>query len=135
MQSKSNPAHAMSAEVVSQLTDDLSTLKVSPQESKTKVKAVQPDISYHPNLESWKARTARRLAENPDLPKTPLPAGFPKKLDSPLVWDATVYTDPSQWEYELSPEHLKEIDDALKFFQGAHSTSEESSITNMVLRE
>ena len=116
MQSQS--AQAMSAAVISQLTNDLSTLKVSPQESKTKVKAVQPDISYHPDVDGWKARTARRLAENPDLPKTPLPAGFPKKLDSPLVWDATVYTDPSQWEYELTLAHLKEIDNAVKFFHG-----------------
>ena len=46
-----------------------------------------PDIEYHPNREKWHVRTARRLLEDPSLPTTPLPTGFPKKLDSPLVWE------------------------------------------------
>ncbi|KDR86131.1 hypothetical protein GALMADRAFT_52396 [Galerina marginata CBS 339.88] len=78
----------------------------------------QPDIAYHPDEAKWKARTARRLAEDPSLPQTPLPEGFPKKLDSPLVWEGKDWTDPTQWEYELSPEQLKEIDDAVKHFHG-----------------
>ncbi|RXW23662.1 hypothetical protein EST38_g2214 [Candolleomyces aberdarensis] len=48
---------------------------------------VQPDISYHPDEARWQARTAQRLTENSNLPKTPLPAGFPAKVDSPLVWE------------------------------------------------
>ncbi|KAF8185713.1 hypothetical protein BJ912DRAFT_927383 [Pholiota molesta] len=39
-----------------------------------------------PDEVKWRARTARRLAENPDLAKTPLLEGFPQELDSPLVW-------------------------------------------------
>lgn len=78
----------------------------------------QPDIEYHPDEVKWKARTARRLAEDPSLPQTPLPAGYPKKLDSPLVWDAKDWTDPSQWEYKLNEEQLKEIHNAVQHFHG-----------------
>ncbi|CAA7269759.1 unnamed protein product [Cyclocybe aegerita] len=78
----------------------------------------QPDILYLPNEAKWKARTARRLAEDPSLPKTALPEGFPKKLESPLVWEGKDWTDAAQWEYKLSAEQLKEIDDALKHFKG-----------------
>lgn len=82
--------------------------------------AKQPDIEYHPNEEKWKARTARRLAEDPALVKTPLPAGFPQKLDSPLVWEGKDWKDPETWEYTLSDEQLQEIDDAVKHFNGMY---------------
>lgn len=78
----------------------------------------QPDIAYHPDEAKWKARTARRLAEDPSLPQTPLPAGFPEVLDSPLVWEGKDWTDESQWTYQLSPAQLEEIHDALIHFKG-----------------
>uniref|UniRef100_A0A8H7Y691 TauD/TfdA-like domain-containing protein n=1 Tax=Psilocybe cubensis TaxID=181762 RepID=A0A8H7Y691_PSICU len=77
----------------------------------------QPDIEYHPDEAKWKARTARRLAEDPTLPQQSLPEGFPKHLDSPLVWEGKDWTEASQWEYTLTAEHLKEIDDAVKHFR------------------
>ncbi|TFK22444.1 Clavaminate synthase-like protein [Coprinopsis marcescibilis] len=76
----------------------------------------QADIDYHPNEEKWRARTARRLAEDPSLPKRPLPKGFPKSFESSLVWGAKDWTDESQWVYKLTEAELKEIDDALKHF-------------------
>ncbi|TFK32123.1 hypothetical protein BDQ12DRAFT_775069 [Crucibulum laeve] len=76
----------------------------------------QPDIEYHPNEEKWNARTARRLAEDPSLPQTPLPKSFPQKLDSPLVWEGSDWKDESEWVYNLSKDELKEIDDAVKHF-------------------
>ncbi|TFK22445.1 Clavaminate synthase-like protein [Coprinopsis marcescibilis] len=78
----------------------------------------QPDIEYHPNEEKWRARTARRLAENPALPKTPLPKGYPHVLDSPLVWEGKDWKDESQWSFDLTAVHLKEIDGALEHFKG-----------------
>jgi len=78
----------------------------------------QPDISYHPDEANYKARTARRLAQDPTLPQRSLPEGFPKKLESPLVWEGKDWTDPAQWEFTLSEAHLKEIDDAVKHFKG-----------------
>ncbi|RDB26162.1 hypothetical protein Hypma_006209 [Hypsizygus marmoreus] len=80
--------------------------------------ATQPDITYHPDREKWHARTARRLAEDPSLPSTPLPEGFPKKLDSPLVWEGKDWQDEKQWVHELSADELKEIDDAVHHFHG-----------------
>ncbi|KAF8954538.1 hypothetical protein BDZ97DRAFT_461915 [Flammula alnicola] len=82
----------------------------------------QPDIAYHPDEVKWKARTARRLAEDPTLLQTPLPEGFPQKLDSPLVWEGKDWKNPSEWEYTLSADHLKEIDDAVHHFNGMPST-------------
>ncbi|KAG6807234.1 hypothetical protein H0H92_008282 [Tricholoma furcatifolium] len=74
-----------------------------------------PDIKYHPDYEKWQARTTRRLREDPTLPNTRLPDGFPKTLDSPLVWEGKEQ-DESQWVYELSDVELKEIDDAVRYF-------------------
>ncbi|KAF7305190.1 Clavaminate synthase-like protein [Mycena kentingensis (nom. inval.)] len=76
----------------------------------------QPDISYHPDLEKFKARTARRLAEDPTLPQQALPPGFPAKTEGPIVWDGKDWTDESQWVYNLSQTQLDEIDQAVAHF-------------------
>ncbi|KAG2022353.1 taurine catabolism dioxygenase TauD [Coprinopsis cinerea AmutBmut pab1-1] len=83
----------------------------------------QPDIAYHPDRAKWEARTARRLAEDPSLPSTPLPQGFPSKLRSPLAWEGKDWTDESQWVYQLSEAELKELDDAVQSFKatGLHT--------------
>lgn len=78
----------------------------------------QPDIAYHPDRAKWQARTNRRLRENPSLPTSPLPDGFPKKLNSPLVWEGKDWHDEKQWVYDLSEAELKEIDDAMQHFYG-----------------
>ncbi|KAL0576214.1 hypothetical protein V5O48_005781 [Marasmius crinis-equi] len=78
----------------------------------------QPDISYHPDEKKFRERTARRLAENPSLPETPLPPGYPKKVESPIVWEGKDWTSEDQWVYRLSPEELKEIDEGLAHFKG-----------------
>ncbi|KAF5313517.1 hypothetical protein D9611_008500 [Ephemerocybe angulata] len=102
----------MAPVAVSQPTDILSTKldKLSLSGSK------QPDISYHPDEAKWKARTARRLAEDPSLLDTPLPTGFPALLESPLVWEGKDWKDESQWTYNLNDSQLEEIDGALKHF-------------------
>ena len=79
--------------------------------------AVQPDIDYHPDEAKWEARTARRLAEDPSLPSTPLPSGFPTHLESPLVWKGSDWKEEKEWVYEMSPDHLQELDKALRHFQ------------------
>ena len=78
----------------------------------------QPDISYTPDREKWLKRTSKRLAENPTLLSTPLPKEFPRKLDSPLVWEGKDWKDESQWVYHLSPAELLEIDEAVHHFHG-----------------
>jgi len=77
----------------------------------------QPDIEYHPNLERFLQRTSRRLLENPDLPKTPLPPGFPEQVSGPIVWEGNDWASEDQWVYCLSEMELKEISDALQHFR------------------
>ncbi|ETW85383.1 hypothetical protein HETIRDRAFT_457310 [Heterobasidion irregulare TC 32-1] len=78
----------------------------------------QPDIDYHPDHVKYLARTARRLQSDPSLPKSPLPAGFPTQVEGPIVWEGADWKEEKQWVYELSQVELKEIDDAIKHFQG-----------------
>jgi hypothetical protein len=78
----------------------------------------QPDISYAPDRARWTRRTTQRLAEDPTLLSVPLPEGFPRKLDSPLVWEGKDWKSESQWVYNLSPGELKEIDEAVHHFHG-----------------
>lgn len=77
----------------------------------------QPDIEYHPNFEKYLQRTCRRLVENPDLPKTSLPPGFPERVDGPIVWEGNDWACEDQWVYRLSEMELKEISDALHHFR------------------
>lgn len=76
----------------------------------------QPDIAYTPNLETYQARVKRRL-EKENLSKT-LPDGFPKKLESDLVWDGATVSDEYKWSYELNDTELGEINAALQYFKG-----------------
>lgn len=80
-------------------------------------KPKQPDIAYHPDRANWEARTARRLAQDPSLPKTSLPDGFTSRLESPLVWKGSDWKDENQWVFQLTEEHLREIDDAVTHFK------------------
>lgn len=82
------------------------------------VLAQQPDIEYHPDEAKYKARTARRLAEDPTLPNIALPEGFPAKVEGPIVWEGKDWTSEDQWVYQLSDAELKEIDDAITYFNG-----------------
>ena len=73
-----------------------------------------PDIGYTPNLDKYLLRVQRRQ-QNEHLAKD-LPAGFPARLSSDLVWDNTI-GETYDWTYELNEAELLEIEDALKHFQ------------------
>jgi len=81
----------------------------------------QPDIEYHPDETNYRARTARRFADDPDLANVPLPGGFPKKVGGPIVWEGKDWTSEEQWVYNLSEAELKEISDALTHFKSVFS--------------
>lgn len=81
----------------------------------------QPDIAYHPDEAKWRARTARRLTEDPTLPMQPLPEGFPQQVDGPIVWEGKDFTDEDQWIVNLTENQLHEIDGALRHFQSKRS--------------
>lgn len=79
----------------------------------------QPDIQYHPEYEKYKERSRRRK-ETATLEIT-LPAGFPQKLVSPLVWEGKEVEKRDDWVYQLKGDQLEEIDAALKSFKGIYS--------------
>lgn len=75
----------------------------------------QPDIGYAPDRDKYFARVKRRLA-NEKLDQS-LPTGFPKRLDSDLVWDNTDIASRYDWVYELTISDLDEIEAALQHFK------------------
>ncbi|KAF3927226.1 hypothetical protein ABW20_dc0106224 [Dactylellina cionopaga] len=77
----------------------------------------RPDIAYHPDPDKYRSRTALRLQAEPDLPQTPLPFGFPTRIEGPIVWEGKDWTDEKQWVYQLNVTELKEIEDALTHFK------------------
>lgn len=84
--------------------------------TQTITKPTQPDIQYHPDWLKYQARSQRRK-ETESL-QTSLPAGFPERLISPLVWEGKEIEKRSDWVYQLTDAQLDEIDSALKSFKG-----------------
>ncbi|KAJ5351396.1 hypothetical protein N7452_000370 [Penicillium brevicompactum] len=75
----------------------------------------QPDIQYHPDYEKYKERTRQR--KETETLQTTLPAGFPQKLVSPLVWEGSEVVKGENWIYHLKDAELEEVDAALKSFK------------------
>ncbi|KAJ5247595.1 hypothetical protein N7468_002578 [Penicillium chermesinum] len=83
--------------------------------TQTIIRPTQPDIQYQPDRAKYEARTKYRK-ENEEL-QTTLPAGFPEKLVSPLVWEGEEIEKRDDWAYKLSDAQLDELDTALKSFK------------------
>ena len=66
-------------------------------------------LLYHPNLETYLQRKSRRLAENPNLPKSPLPPGFPEQVDGPAVWEGNDWVGEDQWSTALVRRSWKKL--------------------------
>lgn len=75
----------------------------------------QPDIGYTPNIDKYHARVLHRK-QTEKLSKD-LPSGFPKLLESDLVWDAAEVEANYNWVYELNSEDLQDIENALSHFK------------------
>ncbi|KAM5344758.1 hypothetical protein ACJ41O_010620 [Fusarium nematophilum] len=75
----------------------------------------QPDITYAPQLDKYLARAKRR--QETETLRTTLPAGFPQKLVSDLVWDGKDIAARHDWNYHLTDEDISEIDEALRGFK------------------
>ncbi|KAK6354876.1 hypothetical protein TWF696_004007 [Orbilia brochopaga] len=93
---------------------------MSSTEFKLAAPGQQPDIEYHPDRDKFQARMTLRLQNEPGLLDTPLPAGFPVKVEGPIVWEGKDWTEEKQWVYELNEAELKEIEEALNHFKGLH---------------
>ncbi|KAG0155044.1 hypothetical protein PDIDSM_617 [Penicillium digitatum] len=74
-----------------------------------------PDIQYHPDFKKYKQRTRRR--KETETLQTTLPAGFPQKLVSSLVWEGKDVEKRDDWVYQLNHDQLDELDAALKSFR------------------
>ncbi len=75
----------------------------------------QPDIGYAPDHEKYLTRIKKRL-QSEKLAKA-LPAGFPEKLDSELVWDGNSLAETYDWNYQLTEADLAEVEAALRHFK------------------
>jgi len=75
--------------------------------------ANQPDITYHPDPISYAERTKRILAKNPTQV---LPAGFPNRLESELVWEGKDFKD-GEWIYHLTESDIEEVRSAVERFK------------------
>ncbi|KAF5229879.1 hypothetical protein FAUST_10128 [Fusarium austroamericanum] len=75
----------------------------------------QPDISYHPNWETYQARVARRT-QTENLSKE-IPEGFPKELKGDLVWEGETVAKEYKWTYTFTDEQLEDINNALAHFK------------------
>jgi hypothetical protein len=75
----------------------------------------QPDIDYTPNLDKYHARVKRRQ-ETENLEKS-LPDGFPRQLQSKLVWNGADIKSRYNWTYELNTQEIEEIEEALAHFK------------------
>jgi hypothetical protein len=82
------------------------------------------DISYDVNEAAFRRRSAARLAAR-DL-ATSVPAGWPTKLEGPLVWTAADFNeaDESTYVYPLTDEDKEEISKALEAFKGGMRNSQ-----------
>ena len=76
----------------------------------------QPDISYAPDFTKYELRTKLRL-QSEEIRSKVLPAGFPQRLESDLVWDGESLPAKYDWTYELTKEDVDELEGALKHFQ------------------
>lgn len=75
----------------------------------------QPDISYHPDLTNYRARTKRRF-ETENLAQE-LPNSFPRRLESALVWEGVDFQQ-DEWVVVLAKSEILELDSAIENFKG-----------------
>lgn len=80
--------------------------------------AQQPDIAYAPDLAKYQARS-KYLAANELQRPSEVPAGFPKRLVSDLVWEGKDLAKDYEWVHELTTDEIREVQDALAHFKSS----------------
>ncbi|RMZ77173.1 hypothetical protein DV737_g4504, partial [Chaetothyriales sp. CBS 132003] len=75
----------------------------------------QPDIQYHPDFQKYQSRVKRRLET--EAVTTHLPDGFPRQLNSDLVWEGATIGESYDWNFVLTAEHVEELEAALRHFK------------------
>lgn len=77
-------------------------------------------ITYDADHANFLARA--KLVAAAKLGQASLPAGFPNKIESEMVWDGSSFKD-EEWVVHLTSEHLAELDSAVRMFRGWSSAS------------
>lgn len=85
--------------------------------------ATYAKIGYEFDEIAYRKRVQASLAAG-NLP-TQVPAGWPTKLSSPLVWDKGDFPDETEYVYYLTDEDKIEISNALETFKGSCPISRE----------
>ena len=76
----------------------------------------QPDISYAPDPDKYRARQKARL-QTEAVKHASLPSGFPQRLISDLAWEGDRLADTYDWTYVLNGDEVQELEDALRHFR------------------
>jgi len=68
------------------------------------------------------ARSLPAKQSNDTVAQPPyVPVGFPSSLTGPMTWDGKDFSNhPEEYVYELNAEEIKEIDNAITYFQGTN---------------
>ncbi|WPJ65199.1 hypothetical protein SMAC4_13891 [Sordaria macrospora] len=85
------------------------------QQAKAEVNKPYSDISYTVNEKKYRDRAAARVRAG-CLP-TSVPAGWPTKLQGPLVWTVDDFEKEDEYVYHLTPADKMEVLEALSIFK------------------
>ena len=77
------------------------------------------EIGWEPDFEKFQAQAAARLQSG--AVDSTVPQGWPKSLDSPLVWSGADLHKKAQYVLTLTEIHKQEVVDALAYFNGEWS--------------
>ncbi|KAK0615150.1 hypothetical protein B0T17DRAFT_610146 [Bombardia bombarda] len=85
------------------------------EQAKAQVSGQYADITYDVDEKKYLARAEARVKAG-GLPTT-VPAGWPTKLDGPLVWDSDSFPDEKEYVYNLTGDDKTELLEALASFK------------------
>lgn len=79
----------------------------------------QPDIDWHPNYSNYCDRVKRNKLRRGSAPLVQLPFGYPREVDSPLVWSGRELRQKGEdkFIFNLSNDEISEAEAALNFFK------------------
>lgn len=77
-------------------------------------------IDYFPNLDLHASRTLKVKAANERDGLMCLPEGFVASIESAMTWSGK-FLKAEDWTFVLTDQHLQEVEEALRTFQGMAS--------------
>lgn len=85
----------------------------------------QPDIGWHPNYSNYCDRVKRNKLRRGSAPLVQLPFGYPREVESPLVWSGPGLRQKGEdkFIFNLTSDEISEAETALNFFKGKWTQS------------